>query len=121
MNLFKNPYKIPENNVNNEGIIAKKLKYWLINFIRKYYNPKLTYIEPIIDGWVKSFVQRFILIIVNGFIFYLTLSGLVFVFPRTSPYIFIGTAYWHIPITILYLGIISWFFKGTYKMLRNIK
>ncbi|KKL25564.1 hypothetical protein LCGC14_2404000, partial [marine sediment metagenome] len=50
---------------------------------------------------------------------YLVLFGIVFVFPKISAFIFLGTTYWHIPMIIFFLGIILWFFENRYQYIRG--
>lgn len=92
---------------------------WVLNFVRYFYDDKLMYTEHLAKKWIKSLIPLIIDIVLAGFVFYLFLSGIVFVFPKTSPYIFVGTTYWHIPIIIIYLGLIIWFFENRYEYLRR--
>lgn len=93
----------------------QRLKNSLLNFTREYYDSKVGYADEIINKWSKSLVTLIIYILVNGMLAYLVLSGIVFIFPKTSGFIFVGTKYWHIPIIVFYLGLIIWFIKEEYK------
>jgi len=97
------------------------LKNSFLNFVRYFYDPKVTYTDTIIQKWIKVLIPFILDITATGFVFYLALSGLVFVFPKVSQYIFLGTVYWHIPIIILYLGLIRWFFEDLYNFIRRKK
>ena len=90
-------------------------KNWLLTFIRTFYNPDLTYVDKVLDDFVKSLIRWVILIILNGFLTYLVISGLVFAVPYFSRVFFIGTTYWHVPVLIFYWGIISWFIQTAYQ------
>lgn len=96
---------------------TKSLKKSFLNFVRYFYDPKLTYTEILIRKWIKQFVPFFITIFLTGLVFYIVLSGFVFIFPKSSPYIFLGTTYMYIPLVILYLGLIRWFFEDLYKFI----
>ncbi len=98
---------------------ANTLKNSFLNFVRYFYDENLTYANTLPKKWVKDLIPFIFDIILTGLMFFLFLSGLVFVFPKTSSYIFIGTEYWHIPIVILYLGLILWFSEDIYKFIRG--
>ena len=98
---------------------VKSFKNSFLNFIRYFYDENLTYPEVAVRKWVKDFVPFFITILLTGLVFYLTLSGIVFVFPKSSAFIFLGTTYWHIPIIVLYLGLIRWFGEDLYNFITN--
>ncbi len=100
---------------------VKSLKNSFLNFVRYFYDETLTYPEIAIRKWIKAFVPFFITILLTGLVFYLTLSGLVFVFPKVSSFIFLGTTYWHIPVIVLYLGLIRWFGEDLYNFIRRKK
>ena len=95
------------------------LKNSILSFVREFYDPNAAYADKIIEKWNKSFVQLVVWIIFNGLALYLVLSGISFIFPRTSSYIFIGNSYWQIPLLIIYSGIILWFAEGMYKFVRG--
>jgi len=96
---------------------TKTLRNSFLNFVRYFYDENLTYPETIIKKWVKVFIPFIITIFLTGLVFYLTLLGIAFIFPKTISYIFLGTTYWQIPIVILYLGLIRWFFEDLYKFI----
>ena len=100
---------------------ATTLKNQFLNFVRYFYDPKLTYADTLFEKWLKQLIPLIFDIILTGFVFYLFLSGLVLVFPKLSSYIFLGTSYWHIPIIILYLGLIRWFGEDLYNFIRRKK
>ena len=97
------------------------MKKLLLKFIRTYYNPNEQYIEPLIKKWNKALVTWFMYVFVNGLIGYLVLSGIVFIFPKTNAYIFVGSEYWHILVIIIYSGLIIWFFQEIYKWKNKYK
>lgn len=81
----------------------------LVNFIRKYYDKDFKYIDPLLKKWKKNSVTISIDILVNGFVLYLLIAAFLFVIPSSSNFLFLGSRIWHIPISIIYLGIISYF------------
>ena len=111
MNVFTNPFKVRFNPI-------KSLKTLLLQFIQYFYDPKVQYIDDLINQWTKSFIQLIVHILFNGLPVYLFLSGIAFIFPKSSPYIFLGSTYWHIPIILMYLGLIIWYTEKTYTWYR---
>ena len=97
----------------------KTIQQLLLYFIRYFYQPDLPFIDKLIEQWLKSLIQQIVWVVFNGFIGYLTLSGLVFIFPGLDRLVFLGSKYWHIPIVIFYVGIIIWFFEALYKFIRK--
>ncbi len=117
---MENPLKTPFNPFKSENILSKRLKLLLINFIRRYYNPDEKYASQVITQAEKNLVKFFVDISFNGFVLYLALTGLVFTFPRLTSWIHLGSAYWHIPGVMLYLGLIFWTIEKTIKSLRGV-
>ena len=105
---MENYEKTPFNPFKSENILSKKLKYFLINFIRRYYNPDEKYANGILLQAENNLVKFLIDVFVNGFILYIALSGFVFTFPKTLSWIYLGSAYWHIPVSMFYLGLGYW-------------
>ena len=97
------------------------LKNSFLNFVRYFFDDKVQYTEHLTTKWIKAFVPWFFTLILTGFVFYLFISGLVFVFPKLSNYIFTGTSYWHIPVIIFYLGLIRWYGEDLYNLMRGEK
>ena len=93
-------------------------KIILVNFVRRYYNPKLDYAGTLIKDWNTSLVTFVIDVLYNGFVTYLALTGLLLIFPQTNQWIYLGDKFWHFPYIIILLGILTWFVKGTYKWFR---
>ena len=96
-------------------------KNLLLIFIRRFYNPEITYIDTLIKDWNTRFIQFVVDVIINGLVLYITLVGLSIIFPVTSKYIYLGTSYWEFPIIVIYLGIIGWFFRGLYNWIKTIQ
>ncbi len=95
------------------------LKNSFIDFVRYFYDPNIQYVSHLRTKWIKELVPFVLDIILSGFVFYLVLFGIVFVFPKISAFIFLGTTYWHIPMIIFFLGIILWFFENRYQYIRG--
>ena len=93
--------------------MSKKL---LFKFLKKFYNPDLMYIDTEIDGYLIKVVQFIIDILINGFIAYLFLLGLILIFGVTG--IFLGSEYWHFVYIIPLLGIMLGFTAHWYKYFR---
>jgi len=88
------------------------IKPQLLKFIRYFYNDSLQYADQAIEKWFKAFVLFVIEIIGNGFVFWLVLLSLIYIFPISG--INLGPGAWHL-INILQLGLILWFIEGLYK------
>jgi len=97
---------------------TKTLRNSFLNFVRYFYDENLTYPEALIKKKFKAFIPFIITIFLTGVVFYLFLYGIVFIFPKSSAYIFLGTTFWHVPVIILFLGLIRWFSEDLYKFLR---
>ncbi len=95
------------------------MKKLLLKFVRRFYDSNLTYADKLIEEWEKKSVRFIIDIIINGFVFYLVLVGLSTVFVRLSDKIYLGKEYWEVPLIILLLGIIIWFFESVLKTWRK--
>ena len=106
--FMENYLKTPFNPFKTENILLKKFKLYLIKFIRRYYNPDEKYASAIILQAENKFVKFLVDIFFNGVILYIALSGLIFTFPRLLNWIYLGSEYWHIPLSIFYLGLIYW-------------
>ena len=85
------------------------LKKWLLMFVRRFYQPDLTYTDKLIEKWVNSTVKWFIDLVVDGLFGYFALFGLYFLFPSLREYIFLGDEFWHFPFIIILIGIVSQF------------
>ena len=79
----------------------------------------LPYPENLFRKWFKTFIPFLLTLFLTGLLFYLFLYGIVWIFPKSSPYIFLGESFWHIPIIILFLGLIRWFGEDLYKFIIN--
>jgi len=92
--------------------MSKKL---LFKFLKHFYNPNLTYINPEIDRVVKKAVPFTIDILLNGIIGYFFLFGLILIFNIN---IFLGEEYWQILYIIPLLGVMQGFAAHWYKFFR---
>jgi len=97
------------------------IKNILLRFVRRFYDEKNAYVEPILKSWVDSLVKWLVEIIFNGFVGYLALFGLTYLFPYLQNKIFLGTSLWHLPFTIILIGIVLWFVRETYKWFQSNK
>lgn len=98
---------------------VKSLKNSFLGFVRYFYDPMLPYPENLFRKWTKVLVPFIITLFLTGLVFYLFLFGLIFIFPKLSPYIFLGERFWQIPIIILFLGLIRWFGEDLYKFIKR--
>jgi len=112
VNAF-NTDSINQNTFKTEGIITKNLKKLLINFTRRYYNENATYANKVLIEWEKKLVRFIVLILINGFILFLSFYALLWVFPTIS-WIYIGSSLSQYPLAVIYLGLISWFLTKVY-------
>ena len=94
-------------------------KKLLFKFLKRFYNPNLTYINPEIKGFVDKAVPFTIDILINGFIGYFFLLGLILIF--NVPGINLGTEYWHIALIIPLLGVMQSFIAHWYKFFKGGK
>ena len=102
--------------------MAKKpseyLKYLILLFVKRFYdNPQLQYADEIIKQWVDNFIRMFVNILYNGFIGYLALFGLTYLFGWN---IYLGDHLWQLPFTIILIGIVSWFLFNFLKIIPPI-
>ncbi len=95
------------------------MKKVLLKFVRRFYNPNLTYADKLLEEWEKKSVRFIIDIIINGLVFYLVLIGLSTVFIGLSDKIYLGKTYWEIPLIIILLGVTIWFFESVLKTWRK--
>lgn len=98
--------------------IGEKVDFLVLNFIRTYINPQLTYTSKFYQDCIDKFVRTSIEVFINGVVMYFFLSSAIFLFPPSSTFIFLGSAYWHIPLAIIYLGIFSIVLRGLYRYFR---
>ena len=101
--MVKNPIEIIKN-----GILL---------FARRFYDPKIPYADTLINEWVNSFVKWFMDILLNGFIGYLALFALTYLF---NVNIYLGDSLWQLPFTIILIGILSWFITNLLKIIPPI-
>jgi len=96
----------------------ESLRNSFLNFVRYFYDPLLPYPENLFRKWFKQFIPFLLTLSLTGLVFYLFLFGIVWIFPRSSSYIYLGTTYWQVPIIILFLGLIRWYGEDLYKFIR---
>ncbi len=113
-NLFKRVLNLPK----TDGLLRKTLKYYILLFVRRFYNPNLQYADTIITKWINSFVTFFLDISLHGVVFYLTILSFIYIFPWSANYVHLGTRYW-IPVSIYALGLVYWFVTENYKWFRK--
>ena len=104
---------MPENTVKNP---INPLKNLLLRFLRAFYDEKITYVDKILDQWLKGLVIWIINVFANGVLTYLVLLGIILIFPVTS--INLGSEIWQRFLIVGLLGLIVWYFRETYKYLR---
>ena len=98
------------------------VKIYILRFVKRFYdNPQLQYADQIIKQWVDSFVRILVEIILNGFVGYLAIFALTFIFPVLRTKIFLGDAFWHFPFVVILIGIVLWFVRETYKWFQSNK
>ena len=97
------------------------VKKYLLMFVRRFYNPELTYADALIKEWVDLLVKWIVDILFNGFIGYLALFGLTFLFPALGTVIFLGDKFWHFPFAVILIGITSWFFRESWRWIQQNK
>ena len=117
VNVFKST-SLDQNTFKTERIITKTLKKLLIDFTRRYYNPNATYANTILVDWEKKLVRFIVLILVNGFILFLSFYALLWVFPTIS-WIYIGSSPFQYLLAVVYLGLISCFLTKVYWYARK--
>ena len=98
-------------------VFPEKIRYFLLIFIRTFYEPKLMYVDDTIKKWIKDFVKLISSILINGFVSWLAFSAAISIFPIIGQYIYLGPGLWNL-MSIIYLGIFFWFIKGTYRWFR---
>ena len=97
------------------------LKKWLLMFVRRFYQPEITYIDKLIKQWVDNSVKWFIDILVNGTLVYLVLFSLWFLFPALRRIIYLGDKFWHFPFVMILSGVSLWFFMELIKWYQTNK
>lgn len=104
--MFKtaNPLESPINTPKIDGLIKKRLKYWLIWFGRTFYDQDLTYVDKLLKKWLKATVTSFISITVNGIAIFAALFGIIYTFPKLATYTHLASGN-KIPISVFLLGI----------------
>lgn len=90
-------------------------------FVRRFYQPDIQYADKLIKQWTDNLVRWFIDIAFNGFVGYLALFGLYYLFPELRVHINLFEAIWHLPFTILLIGIVLWFFRETWRWFQSNK
>ena len=95
------------------------LKKYLLMFVRRFYQPELTYIDKLFKEWVDGMVRWWIDIIFNGFIGYLALFCLTYLFPVLRTKVSFGDNLWQLPFTIILIGIVLWFLRETWKWFQS--
>ncbi|KKL21828.1 hypothetical protein LCGC14_2441540 [marine sediment metagenome] len=98
---------------------TKTIKNSFIDFIRYFYDPNLQYLSHLRRKWVKSLIPKFLDVIFTGVWTYGFLFGIVWIFPKSSNYIFLGTNYWQVLLIIFFLGLITWYFEDRYEYIRG--
>lgn len=96
----------------------KSSKSLLLRFVRRFYDSDVPYADVLIKNWVDSLVKHIIYILTNGFVLYIGLFALTFVFPKTQSFIFLGDKFWHFPFVVIFIGWIVWLFTIIYSYLR---
>ena len=109
------PRNFPKPNLNP----LKTLEKLILSFYRRHYDPNATYARVIIKRQLDKLTIFMIDIMMTGFMLYWGLYGLVWSFPGLSSFIFLGATYWHIPVTMFYLGLVSWLFGKYYKYIKT--
>lgn len=99
--------------------LLKSLKTSILSFYRRYYDPNATYFNVVIKKQFDRLLMFLIDVMFNGFLLYWGIYGLVWAFPKLSSFIFLGATYWHIPVTMFYLGLVSWLFTEYYTYIRT--
>lgn len=97
------------NNLHKNSIM--KIKLFIVEFGRKYFNPDLKYADPLILQWKKSFMHLLVFVLFNGVAFYISLTAIVYVFPSLSKYIFLGHNFFQVILAIFSFGMAAWFLK----------
>lgn len=97
------------------------VKNTILMFVRRFYQPEITYADKLIKQWVDSFVRIFVDVVINGFIGYLFLFGLLYLFPYFSNKIFLGDRFWHFPFAVILIGIVTWFMRETWVWVQKNK
>ena len=101
-------------------IVNNAIKTLILKFIRRFYQPELTYTDKLIKQWVDNLIRWFIDILFNGFVGYLALFGLTYLFPALNNKIFLGDNLFYLPFTIVLIGIVSWFVFNFLKIIPPI-
>ena len=95
---------------------VKNLKNYFINFQRYFYDPNATYVDKLIEKWIKFVVPAFLDILITGFITWLFFISFISIFPIN--WIKLGPGVWNL-LNIIQLGLIIWVFESTYRFLRS--
>lgn len=95
---------------------VKSLKNSFLNFVRYFYNENFTYIDRLIENWVKKIIPFILTIFFTGFIWWLVLLSIVSLTPLSWPTL--GPGAWHI-LNIFQLGLIVWIIEDRYKFIRG--
>ncbi len=95
------------------------LKNSFINFVRYFYDPNLQYASHLKTKWIKSLIPLILDIFLNGLVYYIGFFGIVFIFPKLSPFIFLGNTFLQIISVIFLIGIIIWVFEERYEYFRG--
>lgn len=118
---MENYYKTSFNPFKNNNIFSKKLKVLLVTFIRRYYNSTEKYADTVLYNAETNLIKFLVDILFNGFILYVALTSLIFIFPRLTSWIYLGTGYWQIPLSIFFLGWAYWTGEKIIKSTRGKK
>ena len=97
------------------------LKNTILLFVRRFYQPELTYADKLIKKWVDDSVTLFMKIFIHGFVIYFALFGLTFIFPVLRTKIFLGDRFWHFPFAIILIGIVYWVLTEIYLWVQKNK
>ena len=93
-------------------------KYWLLMFIRRFYNPDQAYINDVIRTWEDNLVRFIVDILVIGFMNFLVLISVFWILSIFGIYFSVGTNILVILFIIISLGLIIKFIKETYIWFR---
>ena len=93
-------------------------KYWLLIFIRRFYNPNQAYIDDVLKTWLDNLVRFLIDVLFIGFANLLVLISLFWILQIFGIYLSVGKNILIIFSIIISLGIIIKFIKETYRWFR---
>ena len=97
------------------------IKNGILLFVRRFYQPELTYADKLIKEWVNNSIKLFVDIFIHGFAIYLALFGLTFIFPKLNSFIYLGDKFWHFPFAIILIGIVYWVMSEIYLWIQKNK